>query len=41
MLDWWTVRQAGIYMLEKQKTFGINKNNWGLVNLTLQEINLS
>lgn len=39
MLDWWTVREAGLYVMDKKTTFNLNKNNWGLADILLQENN--
>lgn len=38
MLDWWTVREAALYLMENKKTFDLNKQNWGFSNIELQEI---
>jgi hypothetical protein len=38
MLDWWTVREAGAYLMENKKKFDLNKSDWGLANETLREI---
>lgn len=38
VLDWWTVRMAGLYILEKKINFKMNKKDWGLLNVNLQEI---
>lgn len=38
MLDWWTVREAGLYMIENNKKFNLNSQNWGFSDLDLQEI---
>lgn len=38
MLDWWTVREAGIYIMENKLKFNLNKETWGFSNLDLQEI---
>jgi hypothetical protein len=37
MLDWSTVRRAGIYLLENQQPLGINSPNWGLADHELEE----
>lgn len=38
MLDWWTVREAGLHLIETKSTFNLNKPNWGLQDHKLQEI---
>lgn len=38
MLEWWAVREAGLYLIEKGAKFNINKSSWGLADVTLQEI---
>lgn len=40
MLDWWTVREAGLYLIENKTTFNLNKENWGLNQHRLKEISL-
>ncbi len=40
MMDWWTVRQAGLYMIENKAKWNLNKEDWGFNNLTLEEIQL-
>lgn len=39
MLDWWTVREAGLYLIEQKQKFNLNKPDWGFANLNLREIN--
>jgi len=38
MLDWWSVREAGLYLMEKKTTYNLNENNWGFSDTVLQEI---
>ncbi len=38
MLDWWTVRNAGLYMIENKKKWNLNKESWGLVDFDLEEL---
>lgn len=38
VLDWWTVRSAGLYIMENKINFNINNQNWGMLNIRLQEI---
>jgi hypothetical protein len=38
MLEWWTVRQAGLYMIENKKKWDLNKPNWGLMDFDLKEL---
>ncbi len=38
MLDWWTVRNAGLYMIENRKKWDLNKADWGLVDFDLEEL---
>jgi hypothetical protein len=37
MLDWWSVRQAGLYMIEHKKNWDLNKENWGVKDIELKE----
>lgn len=38
MLDWWAVREAGLYLLKNKTKFNLNKEHWGLANHTLEEV---
>ncbi|MCC6370850.1 MAG: hypothetical protein IT236_07595 [Bacteroidia bacterium] len=38
MLDWWTVREAGLHLMQHGSTFNLNKKNWGLEDVSLEEI---
>ncbi len=40
MLDWWTVRQAGLYMIQNKAKWNLNKENWGMKDIELREISL-
>jgi len=37
MLDWWTARGAGLYIMEKQTTYNLNTSNWGFADEQLEE----
>lgn len=37
MLDWWTVREAGLYLLKNKSKFNLNKPNWGFADMELKE----
>lgn len=37
MLDWWAVRQAGIYLIENKSSFNLNKADWGFADVELKE----
>ena len=37
MLEWWAVREAGIHLIKNNENWNINKSNWGLLNVELQE----
>lgn len=37
MLDWWTVREAGLYLLQNKSKFNLNKPNWGFSDLEFKE----
>jgi len=41
MLDWSTVRRAGVYLLENQKKLGINAPNWGLADHEFEEFSFT
>lgn len=38
MLDWWSVREAGLYLMENKTTYKLNKSNWGFADVALSEI---
>ena len=38
MLDWWTVREAGLHLIKTRGTFNLNKPDWGMLGRQLQEI---
>lgn len=38
MLDWWTVREAGLYIIKNKSKFNLNKDNWGLNDVALKEL---
>jgi hypothetical protein len=37
MLEWWAVRQAGVYMLDNILKWNLNKEDWGFANREFQE----
>jgi hypothetical protein len=37
-LDWWSVWQAGLSIVQKKENFNINDDNWGLHSYDLEEI---
>lgn len=37
MLEWWAVREAGLYLIKNKENWNINKPDWGLSNMELQE----
>jgi len=37
-LDWWVVEAAGRQIVKDQSNFDMNSENWGLMNINLQEI---
>ena len=37
MLDWWTVRGAGLFLFKNKTTFNLNKESWGLLDQELEE----
>lgn len=37
MLDWWTVREAGLHLIKTGGTFNLNKPDWGMQGSELQE----
>jgi hypothetical protein len=39
MLDWWTVREAGLHIMQNKSKFNLNKENWGLNDKQLKENN--
>ena len=37
MLDWWSVREAGLYLVENKAKYDLNKPTWGFADLALTE----
>ena len=37
MLDWWTVREAGLHILKNQSKFNLNRFNWGFADIEFRE----
>lgn len=37
MLDWWAVKQAGLFIMKNNMNWNINKTDWGLRNVDLKE----
>lgn len=37
MLDWWTVREAGLHIIQNKLKFNLNKEDWGFNNQNLDE----
>lgn len=37
MLDWWSVREAGLYLIEHNAKYDLNKPTWGFADLELEE----
>jgi hypothetical protein len=37
MLDWWTVREAGLHIMQNKSKFNLNKEDWGMRNIDLKE----
>lgn len=38
MLDWWTVREAGLHIMQHRSTFNLNRPDWGFHHLQLEEL---
>ena len=38
MLDWWTVREAGLHILKNQSKFNLNRFNWGFADIEFREL---
>ena len=38
VLDWWAVYQWGLQLLNEQRTFDINDEQWGFANIELEEV---
>lgn len=37
MLEWWSVKEAGLYIIERSRGFELNRPNWGLLDEKLTE----
>lgn len=37
ILDWWSVREAGLHLIAQGKIFNINQDDWGLSGFILEE----
>lgn len=37
MLEWWAVREAGLYIIDKKTPFNFNKANWGFLDNDFQQ----
>jgi hypothetical protein len=38
MLDWWTVREAGLHIMKNGTKFNLNNSEWGLNTTVLEEV---